>query len=1033
MVFFVLAGLLSLVSMGREAFPNISYDRVVVQTNYFGAPPQEIEKLITIKVEDELKEVDGIDEILSVSTENVSAIIIRMDPDEKDKRKVVNDIQRAVDQVDDLPDDLEDDPVVTEVESKNFPVINVSLSGDFTELELQNQAKLLETRLLDIPEVAKVARVGWRDKEIWVEVNPKYVEDYRLSLEDVVASLNSQNLNLPGGNLDTPDQGEYLVRTMGEFESGEEIKQVIIRANDVGNWIRVQDVAQVAETFEDDDRLEKTLGTRAITLTVIKKESGDIIDVVDKVKKEVENYQKQAPPELQVSFFDDYSYYVRRRLRVLVNNGMIGIILVLLSLFLFLTRSVAFMTALGIPTALAITFFFMNCFGLSINLITMFALIMVLGIIVDDSIVIAENIFRHMERGVPPKQAALKGAQEVVIPVTSTVLTTIAAFTPIFFMGGIMGKFIRVMPLVAIAALTASLIECLIILPNHMAEFGSALRSKKRSRAKAKFEKGFQAFRVRYLKILRWVVHYRYKALGAVMAIFVFAFLLFKVGMSFVLFPQGLIEEFFVRVRAPIGTSLQENEKRMQNLEKIVKSLPEKELDNFITQVGFTNEGVDDPYSDRGSHLGQVHVFLTPEGKRKRKADEIIEEIRGKTEPFKELFEEITYEKVRAGPPVGKPINVELRGDSLVRLEAMAEEIKKRLRKMEGVEDIKDDYDKGKTELRVLVDTEEAKKAYLSVQDIARTIRNAIDGTVATTIQKTDEEIDVIVRYPKAYRSTKEVFDHLYVPNRFDKLIAVNKVAKLEEVPGIQSIKRLDRKRLIQVTAEVDEKVVTPIEVQSKIEKYMNEELIKRYPDVRVTFGGEQEETQESLGGFFKAFILAIILIFMILACNFNSLSQPIAVMIAIPFGIVGVIFAFFLHGKPFSFMALLGLIGLSGVVVNDSIVLVDFINKNRMKGWSRDFSVFQAGRSRLRPVLLTSITTVAGLMPTAYGLGGSDPFVKPMALAIGWGLFFATALTLLIIPCVYTVFDDLKLVFESKKFRAFDGIRFFKKTFLKK
>lgn len=1010
-LFFVVAGGVSLAFMGREAFPNVSFDRVIVRTDYFGAPAEEIEKLVTIKIEDELKEVDGIDKILSVSAENVSLIVIEIDPDEADKQKVVNDIQRAVDRVRDLPEEIDDDPVVTEIESKNRPILNVSLSGEMDEWELRRYAKNLETRLLDIPDVAKVVRIGWHDQEIWVEVDPKRVKEDKLSLEDVVEALAAENINLPAGTLKTGGEGEYLVRTMGEFETVEEIKKVIIRANDVGNWVRVSDVATVHDAFEDDDRIEKTFGSKAITLTVVKKESGDIIDVVNQVKEVVERFREEVPESLRLSLFDDLSFYVRRRIRVLTNNGLIGMMLVLGTLFLFLAPTVAFWTAVGIPVALCVTFVVMNAFGLTINLVTMFALIMVLGIIVDDAIVIAENIYRHIEAGYAPKEAAILGTNQVALAVIATVLTTVAAFVPIFFMSGIIGKFIRVMPLVVIAALTASLVESLFVLPSHLAESVPIhLQKHRKRRLKSRFEIGFQLLRIRYLKLLRWVIHHRSKALILVMAICVFAFSLFKTGMKFVLFPQGLIEEFFIRVKTPIGTSLEETERRMRGIESLIKELPPEEIENFVTQVGTHLDDPTDPATDRGSHLGQIHVFLTPERSRKRKADEIIDSLREKTRGLSPFFEEITFEKVRAGPPVGKPITIQLRGDDLERLARAADLFKAKLAEIDGVKDIKDDYDPGKPELRVFVDGEEAKKAFLTVRDVGRTVRNAIEGQIATTIQKSDEEIKVRVRYPESYTHGKGIFDHLYVPNRFGKLIALKKVTRREEVPGIRAIKRLDRKRLVQVMADVDEKRVTPIEVQKKIEAFRREVFQKQYPDVTVRYGGEQEETQESIQDLFRAFGLALFLIFIILACNFNSVTQPFVVMVAIPFGIVGVIFAFFFHGKPLSFMALLGLIGLSGVVVNDSIILMDFINDHRRRGFSRAAAVFHAGRLRLRPVLLTSITTIAGLLPTAYGLGGSDPFVMPMALAIGWGLLFATLLTLLVIPTIYVFLDDLKI-----------------------
>jgi multidrug efflux pump subunit AcrB len=1009
-VFLLVAGILCLVATRREAFPNINFDVVTVRTDYFGSPPGEVEKLVTIPLEDELKEVNGIDEMTSVSSENISMLIIKLDPNEQDKTKIVNDIQRAVDRVDDLPEDAED-PIVEELQTKNMPVINVSLSGDFSEVELQKLARRLEVELLDLSSIARIDRVGWRDREIWVEIKPSVIDEYKLSLEDVILGLKNKNLNLPGGTLNT-EKGDYLVRTVGEFESPDEIRKVIIRANDSGNWIRVQDIGDVIDTFEDNNVLEKTRGHKAITLTIIKKEKGDIISLVEDVRRISNEFKEQGPAELEVSYFDDMSYYVKRRQDVLLSNGVIGLILVVLSLLIFLTRTAAIMTALGVLVALSSTFFAMYVFGLTINLITMFALIMVLGMIVDDAIIIAENVYRYLEEGMSPHEAAITGTSEVAAPVIATVLTTVVAFVPLMFMSGIMGKYISVIPVVVILALGASLAEALFVLPAHLADFSKKMEQPKKQK---KENPWFENLKNAYVRVLDWMIHHRYIAVGFFVLAAVFAVFLFVSSMRFVLFPQGLIEEFYIKAKAPIGTSLIDMEKLLDQVGDAVDDLSPDELDNFITQIGLQRDGPDDAYTDRGTHMGQVHIFLTPEKtKGRRHVDKIIEELRTKLQPLSEQFEELTYDKVKSGPPVGKPVSIRLRGDEFEMLKKVSVEIQKQLSQMEGVKDIRDDYEEGKKEIRIIVDEEKATTAGLTIRDIAMTMRNSLEGNEATKIRKTDEEIEVIVRFPEEHRKSEKIFDYIQIPNHLGNLIPVKKVARLENTTGVHAIKHFDRKRMIAVTADVDEKIITPIDIEGKIQKFYNNELVQRYPGLNLSFGGEQEETQKSLQDFLRAMFLAVFLIFIILAASFNSIIRPIVVMCAIPFGLVGVIYAFFLHGQPLSFMALLGTIGLSGVVVNDSIVLVSFIYSERQRGVERFESIRNAGRVRLRPVILTTITTVAGLMPVAYGLGGNDPFLKPMALAVSWGLFFATVLTLLLIPCLYAISDDLSDFFQN-------------------
>ena len=407
-IFLVIAGLFALSQINREAFPLFSFDIVLVQTVYLGASPPEVEKLVTIPLEKELKGVDGIEEMYSESLENYSTIVINIDPDQKKPEKVVRDIERAVDRVKDLPADAED-PEVVEISTKEIPVIEVSLSGKLSEAELQDQAEFLEDRLEDIEGLAKVQRRGWRDREIWVEVDPGKLEEYYVSPREVMKALELKNVNLPGGKLRTPDE-EVNVRVLGEFKTPEEVENVIIRANDSGNWLRIRDVARVRSSFEDEDTVYHTEGTRAIRLVLVKKEQGDAIRIVDDAKVIIEEFKEVAPEELNIELINDLSFYIRRRLRVLAGNGLIGIILVLISLFIFLSRPVALFTALGLPIAFLTTFAVMGYLGMSINLITLFGLILVLGMIVDDGIIISENVYRHIENGLPPRQAAIVGA-----------------------------------------------------------------------------------------------------------------------------------------------------------------------------------------------------------------------------------------------------------------------------------------------------------------------------------------------------------------------------------------------------------------------------------------------------------------------------------------------------------------------------------------------------------------------------------------------------------------------------------------------
>ena len=1013
-LFLLLAGIFAIFNMRREAYPPVSFNRVMINTVYAGAPAEEVEKLVTIPLERELKKVDGVEEIASSSLENLSAINLKLSPDIKNKDKVVNDIQRAVDRVKDFPDGVED-PEVKEISMKEFPVIEVSLSGRVPERKLQEYAETLQDRLEEIKGVASINRRGFRDEEIWVEADPEKLKEYHLSLREIISALRRRNVNIPAGKL-TTSQKEFSIRTTGEFKTVGEIGEVVIRANEAGNYLKVKDVARVKRTFKEEDVINKTGGTRAISLVVVKKESGDAINIVRNIKRIVKDFRREGSPELKIFYVNDLSFYIQRRLNVLKNNGWIGVSLVIISLLVFLNRYVAVMTALGLPIAFFTAFAVMSYLGISINLISMFGLIIVLGMLVDDGIIISENVYRHIEKGMPPREAAIVGTQEVMKPVTATVLTTMAAFGPLLLMSGVIGKFVRYIPMVVIIALIASLLEAFVILPSHLSDFVKVRKDKSGRILSKKESPWFRKLLNSYTRLLRGAVKRRYLVIVCLLVISVgILFIAVKKG-TFVLFPSAGIEYFFIRAETPRGTPLEKTNKLIKQLEILVSELPPKELDAFVTEVGVLQESVIDPYIRRGGNLAQITVYLTPARRRKRDAFEIKEGLREKAKDV-QGFKYIYFDMPQSGPPVGKAVAIHIRGDEYGTLEKIANQFRDFVSSIKGTLDVQDDYRPEQDQIRVIVDEDKASRAYLSIGDIAATVRNAFEGGTATSIKrvKAEKEIDVVVRFPSSERKKIGTFREILIPNRFGNLIPLEKVARVEKSKGMSVINHLDGKRIITISASVNPKEINSLKVNRMVAKHFKGAGSKR-ADYTIRYGGEQEETRKSMSSLLKAFALAAFLIFMILATNFNSLIQPLVVMLAIPFGLIGVIIAFLVHGEPFSFMAILGVVGLSGVVVNDSIVLVDFINKLRKKGVDRRHSIIEAGQLRLRPVILTTLTTVLGLASVAYGIGGSDPFLRPAALAIVWGLVFATALTLIILPCIYAVIDDLAVFLKRGK-----------------
>ncbi|MDF3821854.1 efflux RND transporter permease subunit [Leptospira sp. 96542] len=1042
-VFLLIAGGITAYSMNREAFPNINFDIVSVVTIYPGAAPADVEKLVTKPLEDAIKEVDGIKEYRSASLENRSGIIITIDPNTKNTQKVVDDIKSAIDRVQDIPEEAED-PIVTEITTARQPVIEVHLTpmmkdGNpvLTPKQLRDQAKILEEKLKDLPSVARITKRGWREREMKVDLDPDKLSSMSISSTQVINALKLKNINFPGGNINERTK-EIIVRTVGEFDTVEEIENVFVRTNDAGRSVRIKDIAKVSEGFEDSEYLDKSNGEIAIALTIIKREKADAITVVDESKIIVKDFIKSTNGTVQFAFVNDLSKYIRRRLGVLTSNAVSGLILVTASLFVFLGWRMAMMTALGIPISIAMTFIAMNYFGMTLNLISMMGLIIVVGILVDDAIIICENVYRHLEMGEAPFEAAMRGTSEVLAPVTATISTTIAAFAPMLFMTGIFGKFIKSIPMVVILSLLSSLFEAFFMLPSHLYDVSKTTNMKGEVKEESHW---FIRFKEKtYLPLLRFALTHRMRMVALLFGLFIFSlFIQAKFG-KFKLFP-GAIETFQIRVTAETGLTLEETDRFIQAIESVIKKLPESEVENFISRVGIIQKDPNDPFTKRGKNYAQIMVYLTPDESRDRSTEHIIDVVRQNTKyllndkalllleekllkenvnktdeitiPIEEIPNEyidlkskltnLEFEKLAGGPPVGKPVAIEIKGDDFNTLLKIGAEYKAVLAKIQGVTDIGDDFNEGKDEIRVKVDEGLASLAGVSVQTVSLAINTALQGTVSTKIKRADEEVDVRVRFPEKYRTSLVNLDKVYVNNLTGNLIPVSRLTSYTRSPGRASINHLDGKRLLTVTSNIDETISTSRQVNMDAKK-MAEGIIQKYPGYTVRFSGENKDTEESMASLGLAFGAGLIIIFMILASLFRSLGQPIIVMSAIPFAVIGVIFAFLIHGHPFSFLAFLGIVGLAGVVVNDSIVLVDCANQLRIEDPSKStFDILmEAGSIRLRAVILTTVTTVLGLLPTAYGIGGSDPFLVPMALAFGWGLAFATFITLIMVPVFY-------------------------------
>jgi multidrug efflux pump subunit AcrB len=998
------AGLFAAFTMTRELFPVTEMDIVVVRTVYRNASASEIEKQITCALEEEIRGIDGIDEFTSISAEGISVIGITLDPDEKNKDRIITDISRKMDRVKDLPSGAEKPDI--EVIASKEDVIHVTVSGDVSEDRIREVADRLKKGIEGIGGVGFVAKVGWRDPEVWVEVDPRLTIENEVALLDIVSAIAAHNVNMPGGTMSRGDK-DLVLRTIGEFETTKDIESVIIHSNPDGNQLKVADVAVVTDTYSDDSIVVRADGSRAVILDVRKKHSGDAIRIAEAVKTFVKTEQEELTDGVKLGLLDFESYVIKRRLRVLLSNGIMGLVLVLCFLPFVLNFRVAIWTALGIPFAFLAALLVMSIAGITINMMTMFGIILVVGMLVDDAIIVAENVFRHLEMGKTSKQAAIDGSREVMWPVTATIMTTIAAFLPLLFLPGIMGKILKWIPMVVIITLLASLFEALIVLPCHLSEFVSheAIHARKKRR-RGLWDKLHDG----YVSVLRKVL--RHKVWFAVITLLVFVVSLVgaKGMMRVEMFPSDLIEIFVVNITAPEGSTRDTTEERAAAVEvRLTELVAEDELKNMITYVGQLTD-MHGAFQTFGSRYSSMFVYLTPEDARERKASEIISALREEFANFEGL-ERLQFEMVKGGPPVGREIDIKIVGEDYEVLDNIADEMKAHLVGLNDVTNAQDDYEWDKDERRIIVDHEEAGRLGVTVADIAGAVYAAYEGAPATVIRDADEETIVRVRFAAPYHDMDEYLDSLRIRNRTGRLIELSRVARIENARGVNQMYHYNGDRAISVTAGIEggqmNKGGSKIANDSIWAAF--KDIGKRFPGTRIARTGEWEEAEIIKKAMGKAGLTALLLIYTILVMQFRSFLQPFVVLVSIPFGLIGVLLALFLHGKPISIMAMLGMVGMCGVVVNDAIVLVSFINNLRGQGMPINDAIIEAGRTRFRPIILTSVTTVLGMAPVIYGIGGYEPFVAPAAIVLAYGLVFATVLTLLIVPCMYSLGANFK------------------------
>jgi multidrug efflux pump subunit AcrB len=1003
----ILLGLGSLLRLKRDTFPEVDFGQVVITTRYPGASPEDVELNVTNELEDAIKGISNIERFTSYSMEDLSIISITINLQAEDIDEVRDDIREAINRVTDLPEEVTDAPLIVDVKSQELPVIEVGVAGDVPYSELRSVARQFKRKLEAISGVARVEEYWNLDREIHIEVSPEAIERYQIPLQDIANAVRGRNIRSTGGSFESYKSKKGLV-TMAQFEDPNEVEDVIVRATFDGPVVRVRDLAEVRDRYEEPRIITRMNGVPAITFQIIKDSEADIIRTVDAVKGLSREQSAFLPEGVKILYANDFSYYVRNRFSVVLSNGAIGLLLVIITLAVFLNVRTAFWVALSIPVILLGVVFLLPFAGAHLDVIGLTAMILVIGIIVDDGIIVSENIVRQRELGASPLDAATEGIRGVFKPVFATLVTTFLAFAPMFFMTGVFGEFVHIIPLVITCAVMVSVFEVVIALPAHLRSHLHRIKvgpDRKRG--------WFDSIRDHFRRYFILVLKMRYLFLGFSVLLLLGSIFYAVRFMDFVLFPSSAADTFSVFIELPLGSSREATLDKTRDIEAIIAELPDRELKAFTTKIGTHGEEKPGEFE----HWAFIRVNLTPFSKRGVTADEIVERLRISTDKL-EGFEKIVFSVDAGGPPVGAPVTIRIISPDDDQRRKLTDSVVAKLESIDGVKDIDRNDTLGKPEVRIDLDYDKLPRLGLSVADVAQTVRVAFDGEVVTRVRYADEDVEFRVILEERARSELASLRRIMVENRTGRLVPLSTFARFSEGPGPSNIPHFDGLRTTTVTSDLDKEKIAPIDVTTDVVESFD--LNRNWPGARFVVGGEAEETAKSFQSLGIALIIAVIGMFFVLILLFDSVTQPLMVMVAIPFGIIAVIITFALHGQPLGFLAGMGLIGLTGVVVNDSLVMVSHINelrKERPEERSRDI-VAEGAANRLRAIVMTTITTVVGLIPLAYGIGGSDPFIAPMALALGYGLLFATPLTLVMIPCLYLVREDI-LKFTRWLFRS--------------
>lgn len=1034
MVLILVGGVFNVLNIRQEVFPEFSTDTIAITVPYLGAAPEEVEEGVCIRIEEQIQGINGIKKITSKSSEGSGRITVEL-LEGADIRNVLDEVKARVDAIETFPDEVES-PVIQEVLIRQR-VISIAISGPVDERTLKELGLKIRDEISALPDITQVELTNARPYEISIEISEEALRRYRLSFEDVAVAVRNSSLDLPGGSI-RAESGEILLRTKGQAYRGEEFNELTLISRIDGTRVGLGDVARVIDGFAETDQRTFFDGYPAVLVQVFRVGEQNVIKIANQVKEYVNQARKRVPEGIQLTTWQDDTENLRGRLDLLIRNGRMGIILVLVILALFLRLRLSFWTSLGIPISFMGTFLLMPALDVSVNALSLFAFIVVLGIVVDDAIVVGEHIYSRYESGLSGYRAAIEGAVGMAVPVSFAILTTLAAFSPMLAVPGTTGKIFKVIPLVVIPTLAFSLIECMFILPAHLSHLTH--REKKMNvlvrlwdRFRKLIDKCLKNFIYHvYRPSLDLAISWRYATVALSLATLLITIGLVAGGrVKFQFLPDIEANNVSARLTMPLGTPVEVTAAAVNHLENSLEQV-RREIESgmesgqpppfrhvlsslgdqpSISQGGGPTGG---QFLASGAHLAEVEVELIPSEERSVSSMEISELWRASVGVIPDAVQLVFSSSVIS---TGEDINIQLTGSDLDGLQQAATQVKEALNGYVGVYDVADSYRAGKREIKLKI-KQEAEILGVSQLDLARQVRQAFYGEEAQRIQRGRDDVRIMVRYPEDRRVSTGDLENMRIRAPGGIEVPFSTVASAEIGRGYSTIDRVNRRRVINVTAKVDPSKANANEVIAKFSDKELAEILRSNPGILYTLEGEQREQMESLQSLGIGFFFAHLGIFALLAIPLRSYIQPLLIMSAIPFGLVGAIWGHVIQGMDLTVLSFFGFVALGGVVVNDSLILVDYINRNRRPDVPLRQVIRESGMVRFRPILLTSMTTFAGLTPLLLEKSLQAQFLIPMAVSLAYGVVFSTFITMVLIPAEYRILEDFQRIFRKFKGR---------------